>query len=200
MTILSSQQSNHTYGDVILEYHPHLIAPAPDLREQACAAFAPLSAARHFTFPARLTTEERIMAYEISKVDVWTGTIEDRAGSLAAKLAPLADAGVDLSFLIARRDLHKPGSGVVYLGGISGDKATKAAAAAGLTKASDMAGLRVEGTNKPGDCQRVAGTLAGAGLNLRGVSASVIGNKYVLILAFDNQADADKAAQLLRGK
>ncbi len=140
------------------------------------------------------------MPYEISKIEVWTGTIEDRAGSLAAKLAPLADAEVDLSFLIARRNTNVPGSGVVYLGGISGAKAMKAAAAAGLTKATDMAGLRVEGPNKPGDCQRVASTLAGAGLNLRGVSASVIGSKYVVILAFDNQADADKAAQLLRGK
>jgi hypothetical protein len=138
------------------------------------------------------------MPFSIKKVEVWTGTIDDRAGSLAAKLAPLAEAKVDLSFLIARREPHMPGSGVVFLGGISGAKGAKAAAAAGLHKAADIAALRVEGPNKAGDCQRVAARVAAAGLNLRGVSANVIGSKYVVILAFDTPADADQAVRLLR--
>jgi len=139
------------------------------------------------------------MAFEISKVDVWTCPIDDRAGSLAATLEPLADAGVDLVFLIARRRTLVPGKGVVFLGGISGSKAEKAAAAAGLKKAADISGLRVEGPNKPGDCFRVTRILADAGISLRGLSASVIGKKYVLILGFDSAADADKATKLLRG-
>jgi hypothetical protein len=138
------------------------------------------------------------MPYTISKVDVWTRAIDDTAGSLAAVLEPLAAAGVDLSFLIARRRTLVPGKGVVFLGGISGAKGTKAAAAAGLNKATDIAGLRVEGANKPGDCHRVTRILAEAGINLRGVTASVIGRKYVLILALDNADDATKATKLLR--
>jgi hypothetical protein len=138
------------------------------------------------------------MRYTISKVDVWTRAIDDTAGSLADTLEPLADAGVDLTFLIARRRTLVPGKGVVFLGGISGAKQAKAAAAAGLTKAADIAGLRVEGANKAGDAHRVTRLLADAGINLRGLSASVIGKKYVLILAFDNAEDAAKATKLLR--
>ena len=34
------------------------------------------------------------MAYDISKVDVWTRELDDKAGNLAAALEPLAKAGV----------------------------------------------------------------------------------------------------------
>jgi hypothetical protein len=98
---------------------------------------------------------------------------------------------------IARRQVHLPGKAVVFLGGVSGAKGTTAASAAGLAKASDVFGLRIEGPNKPGDCHRVTSRLAQAGISLRGLSASVIGNKYVLILGFDSAADASKAARLL---
>jgi hypothetical protein len=138
------------------------------------------------------------MAYDVSKVEVWTKEMDDRPGSLAAALEPLAKAGVDLVFLIARRYTHQPGKGVVFVGGVSG-KATKAAETAGFRRTSDLVALRVEGANKPGDCFEVASLLSKAGINMRGASASVIGPKYVQILAFDTAADADKAAGLLRG-
>jgi len=64
---------------------------------------------------------------------------------------PLADAAVDLSFLIARRYSHLPGKGVVYLGGVSGVKAVmKAAETAGLQKTTDLVALRVEGPKHAG--------------------------------------------------
>ena len=138
------------------------------------------------------------MAYTISKVDVWTRAIDDRAGSLAATLEPLAEVGVEMTFLIARRRTLVPGKGVVFLGGVTTAKGAKAAAAAGFEKAADISGLRVEGPNKPGDAHRVARILADAGISLRGLSASVIGKKYVLILGFDSAADAAKATKLLR--
>jgi hypothetical protein len=40
--------------------------------------------------------------------------------------------------------------------------------------------------------------VADAGLNLRGLSATVLGDRYVAVLAFDSAADAGKAARLLR--
>jgi len=138
------------------------------------------------------------MAYEVTKVEVWTREIDDRAGSLAAALEPLAKAGVDLVFMIARRYTHVAGKAVVFVGGIAGP-ATKAAETAGFKRASGLVGLRVEGPNKPGDAYEVAKLLSGAGINLRGVSATVIGPKYVQIMAFDSAADADKAASVLRG-
>jgi len=138
------------------------------------------------------------MAYSVSKVDIWSGDIEDRAGGLAAKLDPLADAGADLMVVIARRQPHIPGKGVVFLGPVTGAKAQKAAAAAGLRKANFLASLRVEGPNKPGEGRRLTRRLADAGLSFRGLSAAVVGNKFVAFLAFDTAAEADNAARVLR--
>ena len=138
------------------------------------------------------------MPQAVKKLAVWTGEIDDRVGGLASKLEPLARAGVDLQFLVARRQPHLPGRGVVFLSGISGAKGSKAAAAAGLTKAGDVVALRVEGPNKAGAASQIMRRLADAGINLRGVSAGVMGKKFQLFLAFDNAADADKAARSLR--
>ncbi|MBI1916484.1 MAG: ACT domain-containing protein [Planctomycetes bacterium] len=138
------------------------------------------------------------MPHEVKTLDVWTGEIDDQVGGLASKLEPLASAGADLQFLVARRQPHLPGKGVVFLSGISGAKATKAATAAGLAKASDVVALRVEGPNKPGACHQLTRRLADAGINLRGVSAGVMGKKFLVFLAFDSRDDAATAARLLR--
>ena len=138
------------------------------------------------------------MPYDVKKLDVWTGEINDQVGGLASKLEPLAQAGVDLQFLVARRQPHLPGRGAMFLSGISGAKGTKAAAAAGLAKASDVVALRVEGPNKAGAAYQITRRLADAGINLRGVSAGVMGKKFQLFIAFDNADDADKAARSLR--
>lgn len=138
------------------------------------------------------------MALAIEKVDVWAGEIPDRTGGLASKLTALAEAGADLSFLIARRQPDKPGTGIVYLGGISGAQQAKAAAAAGLAKTGDLGCLRVEAPNKPGIAGQIAARIAAAGINLRGASASAIGSKCVLLLSFDSAADRDSAAKVLK--
>jgi hypothetical protein len=129
---------------------------------------------------------------------MWMGEINDRIGGLAAKLEAVADAGADLEIVVARRQPHRPGKGVVFLGPVTGAKAQKAAGAAGLTRAPDLVALRIEGPNKPGDCYRLTRRLADAGINLRGLTATVVGKKYVLALGFDHDADATKAARLLR--
>jgi hypothetical protein len=138
------------------------------------------------------------MAYEVNKVDVWTAEIEDTPGGMNDKLGALSNAGVDLSFMVARRQPHLPGKGVIFLGGVSGAKATKAAASAGLSKATDIAGLRIVGRNKAGACHELTRRVAEAGISLRGAAANVVGSKFAVMLAFDNAADADKAAKLIR--
>src|SRR6266540_2117583 len=138
------------------------------------------------------------MSHEVKTLDVWSGELDDQVGWLASKLEPLASAGVDLQFIIARRQPHLPGKGVVFLSGISGAKATKAATAAGLAKAGDLVALRVEGPNKPGACHQITRRLADAAINLRGISAGVMGKKFLLFLAFDSKDDAATAARLLR--
>jgi hypothetical protein len=138
------------------------------------------------------------MPLKVEKVDVWSGEIRDEVGGLSAALDPLVAAGADFSFLIARRQRSKPGTGLVFVGGLRGAKQTKAAQSVGMTKSADIAGLRLEGPDKPGLVDDVVSKLAAANINLRGVSASVIGSKCVIILAFDSPADRDKAGKLLR--
>jgi hypothetical protein len=137
------------------------------------------------------------MALSAKKVDVWSVEIPDAPGGLAAKLGGLAEAGVNLEFLMARRQADKPGTGVAFAVGIKGAKADKAAKAAGFQKAT-MAALRVDAPDKPGACHRMLSKIAEAKINVRGVSASAMGRKCAVFLAFDSADDANQAAKLLR--
>ena len=135
---------------------------------------------------------------KIEKVDVWSGDIRNEPGGLAAALDPLVAAGADFSFLIARRRPEDLGSGIVFLGGLRGAKQTKAALSAGLARADDLAGLRVEARDKPGLVHEILTRISSAGINLHGVSASVVGTRCVIVFAFAGTSDRDKAAQLLK--
>jgi len=138
------------------------------------------------------------MAYEVSKVDVWAGTIADRPGGLAEKLEALAQAGAALEFLIARRSPDQPGTGVVFVAPLTGAGQTRAAKNAGLSKAEGLHSLRLEGPDKPGLGARVTQILADAGINMRGLSAAAMGRRSVFYFGFDTTEDAKKAASLLR--
>jgi len=135
------------------------------------------------------------MAYTIEKVEVWTGTMQDKPGGLAVKLAVLAEAGVNLEFVLARRD--KPGKGIVFLAPLRGAKATAAAKKARVKKTDKLHALRVVGGDKPGLGASMTGALAGAGINVRGLSAMALGKKTVVYLALDTKADAAKAKKVL---
>jgi hypothetical protein len=138
------------------------------------------------------------MPVTVTKADIWSCEISDQPGGLAAKLEALAEAGADLSFVIARRQPDKLGKGIVFLSGLKGAKQTKAAQAAGVTKSTTLAALRVEGTNKPGAAHEVVQAVAEAGVNLRGLAATTIGRKWAAKLAFDSAADADAAARAIK--
>lgn len=133
------------------------------------------------------------------RVETWVAAMEDQAGSLAAKLKTLAAAGANLEFIIARRTPEKPGGGVVFLTPIKGAKQKRAAEAIGFRKSSHLYAVRVEGVDKPGLGARLTEALAAQGLNLRGMSAAGVGRKFVGHVALDNEADAAKAARILRG-
>jgi hypothetical protein len=130
---------------------------------------------------------------------VWAASIDDRPGGLAEKLVALAEAGAQLEFVIARRAPDKPGTGVVFLTPLKGAAQTRAAKKAGFGRTESLHSLRVEGPDKPGLGAKMTQALAGAGINLRGLSAAAIGKRCVVHLAFDSAADANKAARLLKG-
>jgi len=138
------------------------------------------------------------MALKVSKVDVWVGGLKDRPGALAEKLRALADAGAELEFLIARRAPDKPGAGVVFLTPLKGAKQLAAAKKAGLRKTRSLNSVQIEGPDKPGLGAKLTEALAAKGINLRGLSAAVIGKRFVMHLALDSSADAAKAVRTLK--
>ena len=138
------------------------------------------------------------MAIEAKRVDIWVGSIKDKPGGLAEKLDPLAAAGAKLEYVMARRAPEKRGTGVVFLAPLKGTKQAAAARKAGLHKAKSLAAVRAVGSDKAGLGAAMTCALADAGLNVRGLSASVIGRKFVLWLALDSAKDATKAVRVLK--
>jgi len=134
----------------------------------------------------------------VTRVDVWAASMEDRPGGLAEKLGALAKAGAQLEFVIARRASERPGTGVVFVTPLKGAAQIGAAKKAGFEKTKSLHSLRVEGPDRPGLGAKMTQAMAQAGVNLRGLSAAAIGPRCVVHLAFDSTADAAKAARLLK--
>ncbi len=138
------------------------------------------------------------MALKAERVDTWAASIEDKPGGLASKLDALAQAGANLEFVIARRAPEKSGTGVIFVTPVSGAAVLRAAKKAGFAKTDSLHTVRIEGANKAGEGARISQALAEKGLNLRGLSAAAIGNKFVAHIVVDSSADAAKALRVLR--
>jgi predicted amino acid-binding ACT domain protein len=138
------------------------------------------------------------MALEVSRVDIWAGSVEDRPGGLAKVLDALAKAGAQLDYVMARRAPEKPGAGVVFLAPLKGAKQAAAAKKAGLHRSRSLQAVKVTGRDKPGLGAQVTCALADKGVSLRGLSASVIGRQFVLWLALDSAKDAAQAVRTLK--
>lgn len=134
----------------------------------------------------------------VEHVDVWAASITDKPGGLAGALAALRDVGANLQFVIARRAPEAPGEGVVFVTPLQGDREVRAAAEVGFNVTRKIHSVRVMGTDRPGVAAELAQKLAGAGINLRGFSASVIGTQFVAYVAVDSREDADKAVAVLK--
>jgi hypothetical protein len=138
------------------------------------------------------------MPLKVTKIDVWSGEIQDQPGGLAGVLRQLAGASANLEMVVARRQPDKPGTGIVFLAPVKGRKITEAATVAGLSPATGVAALRVEGIDRPGLGAKMTGAIAAAGINLRGLSAAVLGSRFVDYMAFDSAEDAEKAAKAIK--
>jgi hypothetical protein len=138
------------------------------------------------------------MRLDISRVDVWVTSLEDRPGGLTEKLETLAAADIDLDFVSARRAPDKPGTGVVFVAPITGVRQTRTAREAGFEKSESLHAVRIDTGNKPGFSADLTRVLADANLNLRGFSGAAITNRALFYIAFDTSADANKAARALK--
>ena len=137
------------------------------------------------------------MTLAIRRIQVWCGEIPDRPGAAAAKLEQLAHAGADLEFVFTRPHRNKSDTSVLFIAPINGPDQVRAARAAELGPALDVAMLCVEGDNRPGFGYELMSRLAVAGINLRGVSISAMGGRFSAYLAFDNVDIATMAVQVL---
>ena len=138
------------------------------------------------------------MTLKVSRVDLWTVSIDDRAGGTADKLEPLSNAGANFEFVFSRRTPEQPGRGMLFVTPVKGAKVVQAAQAAGFTKPENLHSVRIEGANKPGVTAKVARALANAGISFRALSATGIGSKFESYVALDTAEDAAKAVGLLK--
>jgi len=138
-----------------------------------------------------------VMDISVERVDVWAASIEDRPGGLAEVLGALRDVGADLQFIIARRAPQDPGTGVVFVTPLQGDREIAAAAEVGFNVTQTLHSVRVMGRDRPGAAAELTQQLADGRINLRGFSASVIGSQYVAYVAVDSLDEANKAISVL---
>jgi hypothetical protein len=138
------------------------------------------------------------MELSVERVDVWAASIEDRPGGLAQVLAALRDAGADLQFVVARRTPEAPGKGVVFVAPLQGDRETRAAAQVGFSVTSSLHSVRVMGLDQLGIIAQLTQMLADGGVNLRGVSAAVLGTQFIAYLAVDSLDDAERTMDIVQ--
>ena len=137
------------------------------------------------------------MAVVVKNIELWRTEVENRPGTLAGTLAPLADAGADLQIVMGYRYPGNEAKAAIEVYPVKGKKAASAAQAAGM-QSSSIPTLLIEGDNRPGLGHGIAQALADAGINVGFLVAHVIGRKYAAVAGFDTAEDARNAAALIK--
>jgi hypothetical protein len=137
------------------------------------------------------------MAVSVKKAVLWRREVDNRPGILANTLQPLSEAGIDLQVVMGYRHPGSENKAVIEVYPVSGKGSVAAAQTAGLAPSS-ISTLLVEGDNRPGLGHAIAEAVGDAGINMTFVMAQVVGRKYSALLGFENDADASKAATLIK--
>lgn len=137
------------------------------------------------------------MSFKWDRVHVWSCEITDEPGSVATKLAFLAQAETNLEYIFTKRLPNKPGFGVLYVAPVTGPAQVRAAKAAGMNEVDTPTVRRIEGDNEAGLGHHVTQKWAIAGINLQGLTMAVLERKFIGYAAFDTVNDANRAAQIL---
>jgi len=144
-----------------------------------------------------LTAGGIIMPVTVKRITLWRKELENKSGTLAASLQPLAKAGADLQIVMGYRFPNEHMKAAVELYPVANKKTTQAAQGVGLA-ASGIPVVLVEGDNRPGLGHGIAQAVADAGVNLDFLVAQVIGKKYAAVIGFENDADAEKATVVIK--
>ena len=137
------------------------------------------------------------MAVKVKKIILWRKELENRAGTLAEALQPVANAGADLQVVMGYCYPGDRTKAAVELFPVATKKTTAAAQGAGFA-AAGIPALHVEGDNKVGLGHAISRALSDAGVNLDFLMAQVVGRKYSAVIGFENDVDADRATALIK--
>jgi len=137
------------------------------------------------------------MAVSVKKAILWRREVDSHPGMLADTLQLLSEAGADLQVVMAYRYPGGENKAAIELHPVSGKKSVAAAQTAGLAPSS-ISTLQVEGDNRPGLGYAIAKAVGDAGINMSFVMARVVGRRYSALFDFENDADANKAASLIK--
>jgi hypothetical protein len=137
------------------------------------------------------------MSIKWDRVHVWSCEITDRTGSVASKLAFLAQADANLEYIFTKRLPNKPGFGILYVAPVTGAAQVRSAKAAEMHETDYPIVRRIEGDNEAGLAHHVTKQWALAGINLQGLTMAVMGPNFIGYAAFDTVADANRAAHIL---
>lgn len=137
------------------------------------------------------------MPVTVKKVVLWRRELDNRPGALATVLGPLASAGADLQIAMGYRFPGNETRAAVELAPVTGKKGTAAAQRAGL-QPYGIPTLIVTGDNRPGLGYALSQGMADAGINMAFLVAQVLGRKYSAVFGFESEADADRAAAIIK--
>jgi hypothetical protein len=137
------------------------------------------------------------VAVTVKNAVLWRTEVDNHPRMLADTFQPLSEAGADLQVVMAYRYPGGENKAAIELHPVSGKKSVAVAQAAGLT-ASSISTRLVEGDNRPGLGHAIAKAIGDAGINMSFVMAHVVGRRYSAVFGFENEADASKAAILIK--
>jgi hypothetical protein len=137
------------------------------------------------------------MPVSVKKVALWRRDLDNRPGALANVLEPLARAGTDLQVAMGYRFPGNESRAAVEVAPVTSRKATAAAQGAGL-QPSGIPTLLVAGDNRPGLGFALSRGMADAGINMAFLVAQTIGRRYSAVFGFESDADADRAAAIIK--
>ena len=137
------------------------------------------------------------MALSVKKVALWRRELSNRPGALAAVLEPLSRAGADLQIAMGYRFPGDESRAAIEIAPVTSRKATAAAQGAGM-QPSGIPTLMVVGDNRPGLGFAFSQGMADAGINMAFLVAQVIAGRYSAVLGFESDADADRAAAIIK--
>ena len=136
------------------------------------------------------------MAVSVKKVTLWRTEVENKPGTLAKILAPLAEAGADLQVVMGYH--HQAGDmAVIEVCPVSGRKTTAAADRAGL-KAAAVPTLLVHGDDKAGLGSAIAQAIAEAGINVAFLVAQVVDARFSAVMGFEDEVASTQATALIK--